>query len=127
MNRSTQLTPTEIGFGRWNRAGETGTRSHDELLQFAEENLTNKSSKKAKKIHVGERDSSELQPGRWIWRMNPRESKRLLDYSPWVGPYQIEGRAGNSLEVKIPGKPNEIINISMVKLWRNDSNAYEGF
>ena len=118
-NQSTGTCPSDIRFGRWNRAGPESSRSHEDTLQFAEEHLLDRARKKAekaKKTYSGEHDPAELQPGRWVWRMNSRESKRLLNSTPWLGPFLIQGRAGNSLELQIPGRPNEITNISAVKL-----------
>ena len=120
-NSSTQVPPSEIRFGRWNRASTTATKSHEELLQFAEDNLRKKSARKIRKLHIGEGDPAELKPNRWVWRTNPRESKRLLDDTPWLGPFQITGRAGNTLELQTPKGP-ELVNISMVKLCRVETH-----
>ena len=119
IHSATQASPSSIRFGQWNRASGEAARSHEEIIQFAETNLREKSKKKRRTKHHGERDSTELQPGVWVWRLNPRESKRLLAATPWLGPFLIVGRAGNSLELKVPNKPNEIVNLGMVKLSRD--------
>ena len=84
---------------------------HLKILQ-----VDRKINKKSKKKYRVSSDPAELQPGRWVWRTNPRETKRLLLDTPWLGPFLIVGRAGNALELQMLGQPNEVVNIGMVKL-----------